>query len=916
MQFQCPKCSGVVSIDEANLGKTVSCGHCKEIVNAPQSRFDAGVIINDFIIERELGIGGMGVVYLARQITLDRYVALKILKEKYAGDAEFVVQFIREARSAAKLNHPNIVQAYAVGEENGIFFFAMEYVDGETMKEILAREKKIEPQRAAKAIREIAVALDYAWNESKIVHHDIKPDNIMLTKSGKAKLADLGLASMFGDSEVDDSGDEVLGTPQYISPEQLLGDPTDVRSDIYSLGATFYHLVTGSFPYLGETPTEIAHKHVNGVFQPPIERDPSVPQVISDIISKMMARDINLRYQNADDVAKDLKKYLDNSGFVSTASVAVPTVAPSANSAPAAKVAAPQGGLKLSLGGAKYPPVPTPVKIPATQDSSKNESAKITPAVPEKSAAANAGTAASAPKINLGGAAKTAVSAPKVSLGGAKNPSVSVPKVNLGAASQSVPKVNLGAASQSVPKVNLNKPAAVSVPTPAAAPAAPAAPQLGLKKDEPPKAAVKATPPPAEEKKEETEKKQPETKKTESSKKSAKDKKSDGKKKKAKKAADEKKKFPVWIIVIAFIILAAAGGVTFYLYKNKWKAPVIDKIKTWNSERQAAAKSIVRRVPPARKKELTVEELRKDYIPAIEALKKLKGREFLSKTEQFIADKGYPELEKEKAPFAELIDLYNEIDDKIYMEPVRAAGRRAIDAELKKRADAARAILDQQKAVEAAHKAEEQRIAAERLAVEERARREAEAKQQLQKKLDEYREKVAPAYPMLAKMFYEALLNGDKETEFRNKVSNLFIEYSPDGVQMEIHSKLDAYAKGLLNEIKPAKQIYQLMTENTRRFAGHQFGYKGDMFEIISCDFTKGKVQVRALTKRNKTYRFLLQDDGNMKKIVEVLSEKLPREKNYIARFPFYYNLFFGDKQKAVKIAPSQAWKDFFRYYL
>ena len=125
MQFKCPECSGIVRIDPANLGKTVSCGHCRKIVNAPRSRFASGVIINDFMIEREAGFGGMGVVYLARQITLDRPVALKILKEKYAQDTEFIVQFVKEARAAAKLNHPNIVQAYAVGEEDGVFFFAM-----------------------------------------------------------------------------------------------------------------------------------------------------------------------------------------------------------------------------------------------------------------------------------------------------------------------------------------------------------------------------------------------------------------------------------------------------------------------------------------------------------------------------------------------------------------------------------------------------------------------------------------------------------------------------------------------------------------------------------------------------------------------------------------------------------------------
>ena len=911
MQFQCPKCSGAVSIDESNLGKTVSCGHCKAIVNAPKSRFDAGVIINDFIVERELGVGGMGVVYLARQISLDRYVALKILKEKYAEDEEFIVQFVREARSAAKLNHPNIVQAYAVGEENGIFFFAMEYVDGKTMKEILAEEKKIDPQRAAKIVREIAVALDYAWSESKIVHHDIKPDNIMLTKGGKAKLADLGLASMFGDSEVDESGDEVLGTPQYISPEQLLGDKTDVRSDIYSLGATFYHFVTGTFPYLGDTPTESAHKHVNGVFQPPIERDSSVPQAVNDIISKMMAKDVNQRYQSADELALDLKKYLDISGFVSTASVPVQTVAKTQSTvpAPAQKVASPQGGLKLSLGGAKYPPAPTPVKVKteSAPQPQKSESAKIeksvTP-VAQINPAANAKTSVSVPKVNLGGAAKPTVTAPKVNLGGVKTPSVSVPKVNF------------DGASQSVPKVNLNK---------TAAPVDAVAPQLGLKKEEPPKVEQKAEPkvvpvaaPEAEVKKEEN---KGEVKKKVSSEKSGKSKKSDGSKKKAKVSA-EKKKFPAWLIVLIVILLAAGGGIAFYMYKNNWKAPVIDKIKAWNAERKAAASRIVRRVPPTVKKELSAEEIRKDYIPAIEALKKFykanpaNGREFLKKTENFIAEHGMPKLEKEKAPFAELIDLYNEADEKVYMAASRLAKRREYENERKRRIDARNAEIRQAQQVEAARKAEEARIAKERQDVAERARLEQEANRQLQQKLDEYKNKTASVYPLLSKMFYEALLSADKETVFRNKVSNLFIEYSPDAVQMEVYNKFAAYAESLQKEIQPAKRIYRLMTENTERFTKHQFGLHGNMVEIISFSFPTGEVRVKML-ETGRVYRLSLKDDENMKRIMQVLNKRLPREKKDIEKFPFYYQLFFGDKQKAASMkAPAPIWKEFFRYYL
>lgn len=306
MRFQCPFCRGIVSVDNTDMGTDVQCGHCGERVTVPTSRVATGAVIGDFIILRELGRGGMGIVYLAHQISLDRPAGLKILAENYANNAEFVVGFIKEARSAAKLNHPNIVQAYAVGEDEGIFYFAMEYIDGETMKNVLKREHVIPIDQAISIIQQISEALDYAWKEQKLIHRDIKPDNIMLTSSGRAKLADLGLAKVAG--EIDDSeDDEVMGTPQYISPEHLTGAPMDSRSDIYSLGATFYHFITGRFPYEGATASEIAQQHLFGTLIPPNEVNTDIPETLSRIVMKMMAKDPALRYQDAAELADDLR---------------------------------------------------------------------------------------------------------------------------------------------------------------------------------------------------------------------------------------------------------------------------------------------------------------------------------------------------------------------------------------------------------------------------------------------------------------------------------------------------------------------------------------------------------------------------------------------------------------------------------
>ncbi|MDD5727659.1 MAG: protein kinase [Victivallales bacterium] len=308
MRFQCPFCRGVVSADNSQMGHDVQCGHCDEIVSVPNSRLATGSVIGDFALLEELGRGGMGVVYLAHQISLDRPAALKILQDSYANNAEFVVNFIKEARSAAKLNHPHIVQAYAVGEDEGIFYYAMEYINGETMKDVLKREKIISIDKAVTIIQQIGEALDCAWKEQKLIHRDIKPDNIILAKNNRAKLADLGLSRVAGDID-DENEDEIMGTPQYISPEHLTGAPMDIRSDIYSLGATFYQFVTGRFPYEGRTANEIARKHLEAALVPPQLINSKVPEAIGQIIMKMMKKNINERYQDAEELVEDLRLF-------------------------------------------------------------------------------------------------------------------------------------------------------------------------------------------------------------------------------------------------------------------------------------------------------------------------------------------------------------------------------------------------------------------------------------------------------------------------------------------------------------------------------------------------------------------------------------------------------------------------------
>ena len=314
MKLFCPKCEKVFPCDRCD-GGTVRCPDCGTEVKTPEQFPGPGCVIGDFLIEKLLSSGGMGHVFAARQLSLDRPVALKVLQGEHTDDREYVDGLFREARSAAKINHPNIVQAYAVGQDDGVFYFAMELVRGDTMKTVLKRQGVIPFVQAAEVIRDIAKALDVAWREQKLVHQDIKPDNIMLDEtSGLAKLADLGLAKTGNmDGPDDEDSDEVFGTPQYISPEQLTGVPTDVRSDIYSLGATFFQFVTGRFPYIADTADELARMHDAGNLEPPRSVNPDVPAELDRIIRKMMARKLEDRYQTPASLIEDLENFLRSS---------------------------------------------------------------------------------------------------------------------------------------------------------------------------------------------------------------------------------------------------------------------------------------------------------------------------------------------------------------------------------------------------------------------------------------------------------------------------------------------------------------------------------------------------------------------------------------------------------------------------
>src|SRR3954469_10047801 len=261
------------------------------------------------VIEK-LGKGSMGMVYKARQTSVDRIVAVKILLDTLAQNKEFIKRFDREAKIAAKLSHNNIVNAIDAGDVDGHHYFVMEYVEGMTIKDELEKNKVYEEKVALKIVLAVTEALKHAQQRG-LIHRDIKPENVILTKDGNVKLADLGLARLTADEKwaMSEAG-MAIGTPYYISPEQVRGQvDVDIRADIYSLGATLYHMVTGRVPYDGETAAEVMRKHVdkNTVIVPPHHLNTNLSSGLGVVVETMMAKNRENRYRNPDDLILDLK---------------------------------------------------------------------------------------------------------------------------------------------------------------------------------------------------------------------------------------------------------------------------------------------------------------------------------------------------------------------------------------------------------------------------------------------------------------------------------------------------------------------------------------------------------------------------------------------------------------------------------
>jgi eukaryotic-like serine/threonine-protein kinase len=256
-------------------------------------------------ILRKLGSGGMANVYLAEDQELGRRVAIKILNDRHANDDQFVERFRREAKNAAGLSHPNIVSIYDRGEAEGTYYIAMEFLDGRSLKELIVSRGPAPVSVAIDYARQILAALRFA-HRNGIVHRDIKPHNVLVDSEGRLKVTDFGIARA-GASQMTEAG-SIIGTAQYLSPEQAKGAPVDQTSDLYSVGVVLYELLTGVVPFTGDTPVEIAMKHLSATPDPPSTHRAEIPRELDKVVMRALAKDPHERYQTAEEFDADLAR--------------------------------------------------------------------------------------------------------------------------------------------------------------------------------------------------------------------------------------------------------------------------------------------------------------------------------------------------------------------------------------------------------------------------------------------------------------------------------------------------------------------------------------------------------------------------------------------------------------------------------
>ncbi len=310
LTFPCETCKARLRINCNAMGSDLNCPECDALIRVPTLSLGPGFVVGGFLIKHKVGQGGMGEVYVARQLSLERDVALKILPERFTRDHSFVVRFLKEVHYQARLDHPNIVTAYDAGEDNGVYYMAMSYVSGETLEERLDRDGCIPEQDAIQIIRQVAMALQYASEQKGILHRDIKPGNIMVTPTLHAKVLDLGLSKNTLEKKAHTHADTLLGTPNYMSPEQIdHPNDLDLRSDMFGVGMTLYHMLTGRVPYEDSSYLKTLKRHASEKLDDPREWIPDISIGTVHLLAKMLARSRDDRYASWTEFLQVLKEY-------------------------------------------------------------------------------------------------------------------------------------------------------------------------------------------------------------------------------------------------------------------------------------------------------------------------------------------------------------------------------------------------------------------------------------------------------------------------------------------------------------------------------------------------------------------------------------------------------------------------------
>lgn len=313
--FQCSHCAARLRINANAMGTLLNCPECEGEIRVPKLELGPGFVVGGFLIKQRIGQGGMGEVYLARQLSLERDVALKILPAQYTQRSSFVVRFLKEVHYQAKMDHPNIVTAYDAGEDNGVYFMAMAHVAGETLEDLLDREGCLPEAEALKIIRQVAQALQYAYEQKDILHRDIKPGNIMLTPTSHAKVLDMGLSKNLLEKHSTTHVDTLMGTPNYMSPEQIdHPQQIDTRSDMFSLGMTLYHILTGKIPFEDTGYLKTLKRHASEKLEDPRSLVPGISRHTAHLLARLLARDPDDRLATWDGLLAALDRALTQTG--------------------------------------------------------------------------------------------------------------------------------------------------------------------------------------------------------------------------------------------------------------------------------------------------------------------------------------------------------------------------------------------------------------------------------------------------------------------------------------------------------------------------------------------------------------------------------------------------------------------------